>query len=122
MKFTIYAQRIFCFDWPDSLAFYKDKLGLPVKFESEDMGWAEFDVGGASLAVERCDPNDEESQSLVGRFVGVSLQVSDIDSIYQELCLKDVEFLGAPQKQPWGGVLAHFKDPAGNTLTLLGGV
>ena len=27
---------------------------------------------------------------------------------------------GPPEKQFWGGSLAHFRDPAGNTLTLLG--
>ncbi len=30
------------------------------------------------------------------------------------------EFTMPPTKQPWGGVLAHLKDPDGNVLTLLG--
>jgi uncharacterized glyoxalase superfamily protein PhnB len=122
MKYEMYAQRIFCFHWKECVSFYKDTIGLPVKFESEEMGWAEFDLGGISLAVERQDENDAEAQSLVGRFVGISLQVDDIDVIYQELTGKGVEFEGPPAKQPWGGVLAHFKDPDGNTITLLGGV
>ena len=66
--------------------------------------------------------DDAQAQSFVGRFVGISLQVDDIDVIYQELTEKGVEFEGPPAKQPWGGVLAHFKDPDGNTITLLGGV
>jgi predicted enzyme related to lactoylglutathione lyase len=50
----------------------------------------------------------------------ISLQVDDIDVLYQELTDKGVEFEGPPAEQPWGGVLAHFKDPDGDTITLLG--
>jgi hypothetical protein len=30
------------------------------------------------------------------------------------------DFVGPPEKEPWGGVLAHLRDPDGNILTLLG--
>jgi len=119
MKYKIYAQRIFSFKWKESVAFYKDTIGLPLKFESEEMGWAEFDLGGVSLAIERQKPENEESIELVGRFVGISIQVDDMESIYQELKGKGVVFIDMPEKQDWGGVLAHFKDPDQNTLTLL---
>ena len=56
----------------------------------------------------------------VGRFVGVSISVSDIEAAYNELSAKGVAFLAAPEKMPWGGTLAHFRDPSGNVLTLLG--
>ncbi len=120
MKYRIYAQRVFSFRWSETVSFYRDIIGLPVKFESEEMGWAEFDLGGASLAIERQNKDDPESQSVVGRFVGISIQVDDIGAVYEELKDKGVEFVGPPEKQPWGGVLAHFNDPDGNTLTLLG--
>ena len=116
----MYAQRVFSYRWSKSVSFYKETIGLPLKFESDEMGWAEFDLGGVSLAVERQNPNDEESKSLVGRFVGISIRVDDMEAVYQELLKKGVEFDGAPENQEWGGVLAHFKDPDGNTLTLLG--
>ncbi|MCC6917989.1 MAG: hypothetical protein IT548_02225 [Alphaproteobacteria bacterium] len=32
----------------------------------------------------------------------------------------DDGFLAPPERQPWGGTLAHFRDPSGNGLTLLG--
>ncbi len=120
MKYTIYAQRVFSFKFAETVEFYKHTIGLPVKFDGIDMGWVEFDLGGASLAVERQDPASEESESYVGRFVGISIQVEDIDSVYGELVERGVEFLGPPAKQPWGGVLAHFKDPDQNVITLLG--
>ena len=114
------VQRIFSFRWSENVAFYKDVIGFPLKYVNEDIGWAEFDLGGISLAIERQDPGDKESKGLVGRFVGVSIQVENIEAIYSELISKDVEFVGKPEKQDWGGILAHFKDPDGNTITLLG--
>lgn len=121
MGFKLYAIRIFSFRWEESLAFYRDLIGLPVFFADDKQGWAQFDLGGTYLGLERCDPNDEESKELVGRFVGTSITVGDIESTFDQLSGRGVEFLGPLEKQPWGGVLAHFKDPDGNVLTLMGG-
>lgn len=120
MDCKLYAVRIWVTDWEKAVAFYQHTLGLKLEFEERQTGWAQFDVGGCYLGIERVDPGDEESKSLVGRFVGASLSVENIDAAYGQLKSKDVEFLGPPDKQPWGGVLAHFKDPDGNVLTLLG--
>ena len=38
----------------------------------------------------------------------------------QTLLARGVEFLAPPQRMPWGGVLANFRDPDGNVLTLVG--
>ncbi len=84
------------------------------------MGWAQLATGEGQLALERVQPGDEESEALVGRYVGVSLQVEDIHATHKTLVDRGVEFTMPPTKQPWGGVLAHLKDPDGNVLTLLG--
>jgi len=55
----------------------------------------------------------------VGRFVGVTLMVDDIAETYARLTSRGVEFTGRPEKQHWGGTLAHFKDLDGNVLTLM---
>ena len=120
MGYKFYAQRVFSFRWDESVAFYRDQVGLPLKFQDADMGWAEFDLEGLSLAIERQDPKDPVAQSLVGRFVGISIEVDNIDSVYHDLCDKGVKFTGPPAKQPWGGVLAHMLDPDNNVVTLLG--
>ena len=116
----LYAIRVFVDDWDGACHFYEHVLNLPVKFRDSTLGWAEFDVGGPSLGIERVSKEDAEEQHLVGRFMGISLQVENIASTYEELRGLGVAFTGPPQQQPWGGTLAHFKDPAGNTLTLLG--
>ena len=118
--YKLYAVRIFVRDWQRALDFYAKTLGMPVAFASEDMGWAELATDGAHLALERARPDDPESEALVGRFVGVSLQVDDVAACYTDLRSKGVDFTAPPEKQPWGGTLAHLRDPEGNVLTLLG--
>lgn len=116
----LYAVRIFVRNWQRSCAFYKDILKLPERFQDADLGWAEYDVGGPCLGIEYVDENDEEGKALVGRYVGATLQVDDIQAAYENLESLGVEFVAPPEKQEWGGTLAFFKDPDGNVLTLLG--
>ena len=118
--YTAFAIRVFVTDWEAALRFYSETLGIPVSFESAEMGWAQLDTGECNLALERLAPDDPEAPGLLGRYVGVSLRVPDIEALYKDLVNRGVEFLGAPEAQPWGGVLAHLKDLEGNTLTLLG--
>ena len=116
----LYAVRVFVRDWAEACAFYGETLGLRERFRDDDMGWAEYDLGGPCLGLERVAPGDREGEALLGRFLGISLQVEDIEALYETLRAKGVRFTAAPEKQPWGGTLAHFQDPEGNELTLLG--
>ncbi len=116
----LYAIRIFTTDWDRSVDFYQETIGLPLTFFDQAFAWAEFDVGGARLGIEGLDAGAAQADELVGRFVGVSLAVDDIHRVYAQLAGKGVQFTGPPEKQPWGGTLAHFKDPDNNILTLLG--
>lgn len=113
----INAVRVFVFDLPAAQAFYEDTLGLRLQHGNGDV--AVFDAGSCSLIVERADPDDEEERGFVGRFLGVSFSVHDVQAAYDDLSAKGVRFDGAPERQPWGGVLAHLLDPAGNVLTLV---
>src|SRR5690606_9641 len=94
-------------------------LGISVRFADAEMGWAELDTGGAALALERLAPEDPEAGQLIGRFVGVSLAVPDMEALYRTLQEHGVEVESPPQQQPWGGTLLHVKDPDGNVLTFL---
>lgn len=112
----IYAVRVFVNDWNTACSFYEQQLGLPLRFASADLGWAEFNAGGPSIAVERATG---DNAALVGRFLGVSLLVDDLEATHQRLVDNGVHFTMAPTLQPWGGQLAHLQDPDGNVLTLL---
>ena len=115
----LYNIRVFVRDWDTACEFYEHTLKLPLKYKNPQLGWAEFDVGGPSLGIERVDNDDREGQELVGQFLGISLQIDDIASTYKHLTDRGVEFTQPPEQQPWGGRLTHFRDPAGNVLTLL---
>ena len=115
----LYGVRIFVDDFAAARAFYVDTLSLPVNWEMAEHGAIGFGVGDGELIVEAVSPDDEHPE-LVGRFVGVSLQVDDIAKTHADLSAKGVAFDAPPEKQFWGGSLAHFKDTAGNILTLLG--
>ena len=81
---------------------------------------AEFDLNVPCIGLERVEPDDPEGNAPVGRFVGETLRVEDLQAFCQDFLAKGVKFSAALESQPWGGSLAHFKDPDGNVLTLLG--
>jgi len=114
--------RVFVDDIGAAKAFYFETLSLPLKIDGEDHGFCVFRSGGAELVVEVVSadaPSDE--RILVGRFTGLSFTVQDIQAKYTELLAKGVAFTGAPERQPWGGTLATFKDTSGNELQLVQG-
>lgn len=106
--------------WVDDLSvarrFYGETLGLRPEWEFEYA--TGYDVGG-TLIIE-VDDGSEPDESLVGRFAGVSLRVDDVEAAHRDLTAKGVAFEAPPERMSWGGVLAHFRDPAGNVLTLVG--
>jgi predicted enzyme related to lactoylglutathione lyase len=120
MEYRLFAVRVFVTDWERAVHFYTETLGIPTTYRNDDMGWAQLATGRGQLALERVTPDDEETRDLVGRFVGVSLEVPDIELTYKTLVERGVEFLAPPEKQPWGGMLAHLRDPDNNVITLLG--
>jgi catechol 2,3-dioxygenase-like lactoylglutathione lyase family enzyme len=121
---TLIVVRVFVRDWAAGVRFYNETLGIPLAFKDEAMGWAQLSTGQAQLAIERFQDDAagelDGDAALVGRFLGVSLAVDDIYGVYDELRAKGVAFEEPPERMPWGGVLAHFRDPEGNVLTLVG--
>lgn len=99
--------------------FYADTLGMKLESRADEHGWATFATGACSLALERLAPDDPEAPALVGRYVGATLRVPDVHEAFRTLETKGVVFLEPPEKQAWGGTLAHLRDPDGNVLTLL---
>lgn len=122
LDYRLLLVRVFVRDFERAVRFYGETLGMKLSFRSDEMGWAQFATAGAELALELdCGESEGEvDEDRVGRFVGVSIAVDDIEKRYETLRARGVEFLRPPEKMPWGGVLAHFRDPDGNVLTLVG--
>lgn len=108
------ACRVFVSDVAVALPFYRDKLGLPLRVAADDGSFAVFEAGIMLIL----EPSTDEPE-LAGRFAGLSLEVPDMAAAFQHLSDMGVEFDGPPVTEEWGGSVAHFKDPGGNTLTIV---
>ncbi|MDA0815141.1 MAG: VOC family protein [Chloroflexi bacterium] len=51
--------------------------------------------------------------------VMLNLLVWDIQTAYEGMTSRGVEFIEPPTAYPWGGWIATFRDPDGNTIQLL---
>jgi catechol 2,3-dioxygenase-like lactoylglutathione lyase family enzyme len=114
---SVSAVRIFVDDIERARRFYRDVLELDEQSASPE--WAVFDIDGKDLIIESVAVDGPERE-LVGRFLGVSFRVDDIEGTYRHLLAKGVSFPQPPEKQAWGGTLAFPSDPDGNVLTLVG--
>lgn len=68
-------------DMDRSVSFYRDLLGLPIKFESP--GWTEFDLSGVALALHPCPTECLDDLGKNG--VSVNFLVEDIKKVVTEL-------------------------------------
>ena len=114
---------LFADDFDHTLAFYKDKMGLLVRFQ--DKGYAELAVEGAKFALlARSRVSGLVGQGHAGRPAAgahegaLTLLVEDVDRAYQELVGRGVPFLGTPQDRAWGQRSAYFHDPEGHVIEL----
>ena len=106
---------VFVKDFPRALAFYRDTLGLPLRFADEAYGHASFASEGALFSLQRVE-GDQTSFS--GRHTGIGFGTKDLDAEYARLKSLGVRFTQPPAKMPWGGYLSLFADPDGNVLYL----
>lgn len=112
----IYAVRIFVTDLNKARPFY-DSLGYEQVHASDD--FLIYRTGSADLIIERADPGNTDEADLIGRFVGASFAVGDVKQACRTLENLGVAIDSPPERQPWGGMLAHIRDPDGNVLTLV---
>jgi lactoylglutathione lyase len=105
---------VFVTDFDKSLDFYTKTLDMEIDY-TDKTNWAQFKSGeDVSLAIEKCDPDYvEQGSKMVGRFVGVTLMVDNIEDQYNRLVAKGVEFTGRPEKQHWGGTPGAPEGPGG---------
>jgi predicted enzyme related to lactoylglutathione lyase len=117
-RFRLQMARVYCGDLDGAMAFYGELLGLPLTNRTPTA--AIFDTGATQLAVERIAPGHPAYDEMVGRFTGLSFAVADLGATFARLQSRGVTFLAPPQPQAAGGGAAHFRDTAGNILTLIG--
>ena len=103
-------------DMDRAVAFYRDRLGLVVKYQSDD--WFELDGGNVTIALRRYGSGPEGRPELgVGEGATLVFQVDDIEAARAELEGQGVKFIGGVFE--YGSVkLAAFEDLNGNVLQI----
>ncbi|HEY7415292.1 MAG TPA: VOC family protein [Ktedonobacteraceae bacterium] len=109
---------IYVSDMERSTAFYRDILGLPLRFTTP--GWTEFDLGSMKLALHRSGVGAAPEQP--GRppagVAHLAFVVQNIQSVYEDLQARGAHFSMAPEKQVTGNTLAVLHDPDGFGITI----
>ncbi|MGB9067807.1 MAG: VOC family protein [Candidatus Acidiferrales bacterium] len=95
----------FVADMDAAVKFYRDVIGLPLKFQSP--GWSEFVTGETSFALHPA------SESKTAGSVELGFQVDDLGKFHQEMSAKGIKFSMPPTKQEYGRMLAQFVDSEG---------
>ena len=102
----------FVADMDRAVKFYRDTLGLPLKFQSP--GWSEFSTGEITFALHPASPKNPAGAVELGFSTG------DIKKAYEELKARGVQFPMPPTQQDFGGLLAQFVDSEGGHCSLGG--
>ncbi|HJX91773.1 MAG TPA: VOC family protein [Pyrinomonadaceae bacterium] len=103
-------------DMKRSVQFYRDTLGIPLKFESPD--WTEFQTGTTTFALHgggvQRQYQDTGDQSKTAGACSIGFNVDDVDKTYEELKAKGVLFVMPPTQREGEGIrLAVGLDPDG---------
>ena len=107
-------------DMPRSVAFYRDTLGLRLKFESP--AWSEFETGATTLALHAgTRAAGSEAATQAGPAAGtcsLGFSVRDLNGTYAELRERGARFVMPPTEQPNEGIrLAVCIDPDGLAIS-----
>jgi catechol 2,3-dioxygenase-like lactoylglutathione lyase family enzyme len=119
-------------DDPDAaLAFYRDTLGLSVRFEVANEGYRWITLGsdsqpeiGIVLSEPHAGRSKEDGDALAamlakGEMYPVHFRTDDLEATFDKMAATPgVEVLSEPANQPWGVRDAAVRDPAGNRLRI----
>jgi lactoylglutathione lyase len=109
---------VFVSDMPRSVVFYRDVLGLPLKFESSH--WTEFAADGATLALHLSEAarsdGDVGGKEPAGR-CRPGFSVPDLDRLHARLLETGVRCVQAP-KEVFGARVAQYLDPDGLVISI----
>lgn len=102
-----------------SVAFYKDKLGIPMKFGTPE--WTEFQTGTTTLALHGGGQPQEAAKDPTAHSAGacsIGFNVDNLDLAYEQLQAKGVRFVTPPTERAGEGIkLAIALDPDGLAIS-----
>ena len=98
----------FVTDMDKAVSFFRDTLGLPLKFQSP--GWSEFQTGEVTLALH---PANEKKPA---GSVELGFQIADLEGLHAQGDASGATFVG-PLRREHGVLLAQFLDSEGANCT-----
>lgn len=101
----------FVSDMSRSVKFYRDVLGLPLKFESPH--WSEFANEGSTIALHPASAENPAGTCQLGLPVEGGL-----DAVHRRLTSQGVKVVMAPRTEQYGIRQAVYSDPDGLRFTL----
>jgi lactoylglutathione lyase len=109
---------VFVSDMTRAVSFYRDVLGLPLRFESPE--WTEFVTDGATVALHASGTGSSESDgadhSRAGR-CRPGFSVPDLDAFHARMLERGVTCIEEP-REVFGARLAQYRDPDGLAISV----
>lgn len=102
----------FVADMERAVKFYRDVIGLPLKFESPQ--WSEFATGDVTFALHPASEKNHAGKLEMG------FSVPNLEQFHSQMLDKGVTFAMPPTKQDFGGTLAQFIDSDGAYVSVSG--
>jgi predicted enzyme related to lactoylglutathione lyase len=99
----------FVADMDQAVRFYRDRLGLPLKFQSPE--WSEFATGATTLALHLASAVNPAGK------IGLGFGVPDLETFYEEMSASGVKFTQPPKSEE-GASVARFLDSEGNECSV----
>ena len=110
---------VFVSDMARAVSFYRDVVGLPLRFESPS--WTEFETEGATLALHTSEQKASASESKThDRLAGhcrPGLSVPNLDEFHRRMIERRVPCLQEP-KEVFGARIAQYLDPDGLAISV----
>jgi len=114
---------VFVSDMKRSVGFYRDVVGLPLKFDSPE--WTECATDGATFALHRADqrgpaeagPSPENGKDHSAGSCRPGLSVPDLDAFHARMIEHNVVCIQQP-KDLFGSKIAQYLDPDGLEISV----
>jgi uncharacterized glyoxalase superfamily protein PhnB len=112
---------LFVREVPASAAFYRNKLGFQIDFLYGSPPFYGAVSRGAVCVHLRCvhQPNFAELAAREVSLILASIEVSDLQALFEAFKAKGADFAQTPTKQDWGGTDFHVRDPDGNVISFV---
>lgn len=128
MTISLQYSQITVTDIDESLAFYRDALGLEVRNDVAAGGFRWVTLGSPAqpdLEIVLSEPHAGRSQAdgdaleellTKGVLPHIVFRTDDVDESFEKIRASGAEVLQEPTDQPWGPRDCAFRDPSGNTV------